>query len=106
MSVLADKLKSVEDEETLSILSDIQDIPHRNMSLLFLGTYSVGLLHSYTPTANERQALNRLTRARVNPVLLFHRLYTNRTLSSMADQEASVIVQSAAFRMEDLNCLS
>ena len=50
------------------------------MSLLFLGTYTIGLLHSYTPTADERQAVNRLTRARVNPVLLFHPLYTNRTI--------------------------
>jgi hypothetical protein len=80
MSILADRLKSVEDEETLTILSDTQGISRKNMLLLFTGTYSIGLLHSYTPTNDERQALTRLTRVRVNRMLVFHRLFTNETI--------------------------
>lgn len=80
MGVLADKLKSVESEESLSILSGTLGTPRRNMLLLFPGTYSIGLLHAYTPSAEERQALNRLTRTRVNRTLLFHRLFTNGTV--------------------------
>ena len=80
MSVLADRLKSVEDEETLAILSDTQGIPRKNMLLLFPGTYSIGILHSYIPTTDERLALNRLTRVRINRMLLFHRLFTNGTI--------------------------
>ena len=38
MSILADKLKSVEDEETLTVLSDTEGISRRNMLLLFPGT--------------------------------------------------------------------
>ena len=60
-SMLADKLKSIEDETILSLLLGTQSIPCRNMQLLFPGTYSVGLMHSTTLSADEHRALSKLT---------------------------------------------
>ena len=78
MGIIADKLKCVKSEETLSVLSDTQGIPHRNN--IIPGTYSIGLLHAFTPSAEERQALSQVTRTRVNSTLLFHRLFMNGTI--------------------------
>ena len=80
MGILADKLISVEDEATLSLLLDPQCVARRNMLLLFPGTYSIGLMHSCSLSTDEHRALNRLTGVRVSRTLIFHRLFTNGTI--------------------------
>ena len=71
-SILADKLRSVEDDTTLSILLGSQCVVHRNMLLLFPGTYSIGLMHSSSLSTGERRALIRLTGVRASRILTFH----------------------------------
>ena len=72
LGILANKLRCVEDDTTLSILLDSQCVARRNMLLLFPGTYSVGLMHSCSLSIDEHRALNRLTRVRPTRILTFH----------------------------------
>ena len=108
MSVLADKLKSVEDEETLSYLTFriyLIEICHCSFSeRIQLAYYTL----IYLLPMNARPLIDAQEQGLIlcYSFIDFTLAEQSYTLSSMADQEASVIVQSAAFRMEDLNCLA
>ena len=66
MDVFSDKLKDVEDEQTLSSCHQTHSISCQNMSPLFPGSYTIGAVHPSTLSAEERRTLNQLTRTRID----------------------------------------
>ena len=79
--ILTDRLHDVEDERTLSFImsSDMQRVSRQNMSPLFPGSYTIGAVHPFTLSTEERR-LNQLTRTRINRTLIFQRLVFDGTI--------------------------
>ena len=82
VGMLSDRLKDLEDKWTLSFFmsSDTQRLSHQNMSPLFPGSYTIGAVHPFTLSVEERRTLNLLTRTRINHTLVFQQLFLNGTI--------------------------
>ena len=61
-------------------MPESEHLSRQNMSLLSPGSYSIGAVHSSSLYTEERVALHRITRTRINQILAFQRIFTKGTI--------------------------
>lgn len=86
---LADKLVSVENEQTLHFLAPLSSLINqpRRMTMILPGIYSIGKLQSANFSRDEVTAIRKLTNQDSTTILAFKRLYFHDTTLYSSQQE-------------------